>query len=395
MKRYVGVIFLFICICMISGCSLFPDGTMNQVEDNGVEGNQTALKEKDGHIEGQLLNNMRVDADVVTYGDTEWKQLKATGKKYGQEQADQDALVFQNKENIVESKSEDVGGYIRYEYSYDDGAYFYGDTYTMSYFRNKDKYVNSKRMYMYNRIFSSDSEITADLNQLFSVEELEGVSKQDAINEVRQICKKLNINLSDIEPSVYVMDTEHMNQLIEQYTSLQYVMDLTTGNKERNVWTEEDEEYYMTFYMEMNGVPILAKGFSTETLYAAQCEVTVVYGRDGIIKLNANRLYDFESAQDLEGTICSASEALDSVAATYQYNTDTDFDISQIQLMYVVIGKEGQLKADKTEYTVRPYWACTMVYHKSKIPGSEEKDYHKKITTLVDAVTKTVYKGAS
>lgn len=393
MKRYIKVIFLFICICVISGCSLFPDGTMNQVENNGEEGKKTTLEEKDGHIDGQLLPNMKVDADVVTYEDIEWKQLKATGKKYSQEQADQDALVFRNKENIVESKSEDVGGYIRYEYSYDDGAYFCGDTYAMSYFRNKDEYVNSKRMY--NRIFSSDSQITIDLKQVLPVEELEGVSKQTAIEEVRKICKKLNIDLSDIEPSVYVMDAEHMNQLIEQYTSLQYITDLTTGNKEKNVWTEEDEEYYMTFYMEMNGAPILKKGFSTDTLYAAQCEVTVVYGRDGIVKLNANRLYDFKSAQELEGTICSASEALDSVAATYQYNTTTDFDISKMQLMYVVIGKEGQLNGEKTEYTVRPYWACTMTYYKPKTPGSEEKDYQRKIITLVDAVTKTVYKGAA
>lgn len=385
MKRATLVLLVFIVMLFNVGCSLFPDGKVNEVE----VGNKTKLEEVDGHIEGQLVDSVYVDADVIKNDGVNWKQITASGKDYSKEQADKDAEYFKFNSQIKETEAFDAGGTMRYLYNYEDGGYFSGDSYKMSYICNRE-YVQERQ---YSSIFAKNNGLHIDFETALPLKELDDFPLKEAIEQVRSLCEQVNISLAECEPVVYVVDAEHMNKVAEQNDIIGYYKQYnqTTGEmtKKKITWAKEDEVYYLVFPISMDGAPILVDGFGTSSVYSNGSSVRVAIGKKGIVTFQADRLYDVDSRQELEGEICSAAEALDVVAAAYQYSDSQACRVNQIQLVYVPIGKEGEGINENTEYTVRPYWACSMTI---KVSGKEGV-YTRDVVTVVDAVSGIIYKG--
>lgn len=93
------------------------------------------------------------------------------------------------------------------------------------------------------------------------VDTLEGFSKEDAVQRVREAAEKLGItNLG--EPSVFAMTAEDANAYYDYMDKLHKLMephDESKGDCEFTRWTKDDEAYFITF-------PITYEGMAVETV---------------------------------------------------------------------------------------------------------------------------------
>ena len=95
----------------------------------------------------------------------------------------------------------------------------------------------------------------------------------------------------------------------------------------------------------------------------------------------------------MEGNICSSADALEVLASAYQYiNGFTKMVLTEMKLVYVPIGINN---AGERKYTIRPYWQCTMLQEKTTQKDGKTEIYTTESVTLIDAVSKKVFKGTS
>jgi hypothetical protein len=375
------------CLLLISiqGCSLYPDGTINPVE----EGTMQVAEESPGHIQGELNGSVAIDADIIIPENAEWKQYEATERTFTKEEFQKAEKLFAFDSNIkAEYDYTDKSGVYRCEY--DDDSSFTMNVGGIHYYTQDAEKRN------YNMYISGTK--TMSKESVFPVDELEDFSKEEAVNTVRMLCKELGVDLSEDEPEVYTMDAEHMTEIMMMSDNLHYYRtkdQWVNGEQGEEIsWTKEDEVYYMIFSINLDGNKLTDRDITTDSYYGAGSTINAVIGKNGLklMSVGSGYLFDIVEASELDGNICSYEEALDVLASAYQYlDGYTEITLEKMELVYVPVGK-GENNVDR-KYTVRPYWQCTMKMKGSSTKNGETTEYTDEVVSLIDAVSKTIYKG--
>lgn len=315
-----------------------------------------------------------------------WRQYIATDRAYTKELTDKDAQLFAHGESIVETEQQpDQNRYV-----YSDNSTFIDGRYRIMYCTKRNEEIGYKRY-----ISGNKDGLWTDKESAFPLEELEDFSRSEAIEQVKDLCDGLGIELSDKAPEVYVMDAENMTNIMLKSDTLHYYrLNRRYGTEEENrreiTWTKDDEVYYIVFEMNMEGSPLTDKGFSAGSKFAVGSTVTAAVGKNGIQYFQAEGLYDITESSHLEGRICSSSEAVKVMRSKCSYNDGfVTRSLSEMKLVYVPV---GICDVKNHEYVVRPYWKCTVSYIKTKQVNGQAIEYTIEDVVLIDAVTKTVYK---
>lgn len=103
-------------------------------------------------------------------------------------------------------------------------------------------------------IFLSGDEVYYSEPHIKHVDALEGFSKEDAVQRVKDAAAKLGItNLG--EPSVFAMTAENANSYF-QYEKQLYDISPKMGDYNYVPWTKDDEAYYLTFPLMYGETPV-------------------------------------------------------------------------------------------------------------------------------------------
>lgn len=375
------------CFCIVvailfTGCSVFPDGTINNAEDT-----KEVLIDDSKHIDIQLNDHIKVDADIDMAKEKGWKQFKTTPRITDEKTANERAALFAQGNEIVDvRKIEETGTYI---YTYSNGSRFSDSAHC----RYLTEDANKRNYHLY---INEDYGIPENN---FPLEELEDFSLDQAVKQIRELCEQMGIELSAHEPEVFALDVQHVTNLIEQDKRLGYYLSsedrrrLNTNDVEtygeKITWNKEDEVYYMTFQLAVEGHPFSQKNISTDSYYSNDHQLEVVVGRNEIKRFALSFEYGDKEWSDLEGDICSASDALNVIASAYQYSYGLSEQlISNIELVYVPISAMQEQK-----FLARPCWQFTVEYDKRAEKDGEAYFYKVKTFYIVDAVNKTLYKS--
>lgn len=380
--KITGAFLLSAILYMNTACSLFPDGNINdEVNDDNRDVAITEGESK--HVEGTLVGDVTIDADVKIPSDAEWKQYNLIKRKISREKADENVKLFAAGREYAEPEFMDYDNIKRYYYWFDDGSLFIDGEDSVQYDKGDETEKNYHRFAGYRR----DDGVWTDKEEAFPQKSLSGCDLNAAIEQVKDMCRKLNIEINEDEPDVYVMDAVSINKQVKKINE----NDGRKPGDERTLkeWSEDDEVYYIIFEMMLNGIEMESGSIETESKRSHPRWVTAAIGRDGMRQFDAQRLYETENEQELEGSVCSLDEAMDVVAAQLQYLTGrSEYSISAIELKYMSLANR-----DWTEYYIRPYWVFTTVNKTTRYKDGVADEEVSTQKLFVDAVKKTFYIG--
>ena len=125
------------------------------------------------------------------------------------------------------------------------------------------------------------------------VDELDGFSKEEAVQLVRDAAEKLGItNLG--EPSVFAMTAEDANAYYDHLDAIHAHSephDESKGDCYHTRWTKDDEAYFVTFPLTFDGTPISAYSVDQKQYnwgrFDGSCVMAAVT-KDGIVSFDAN-----------------------------------------------------------------------------------------------------------
>ena len=178
-------ILLILILCLTTaGCSLYPDGSISGSDEKNVE-----VKEDNDtkHIQTIINSSVSVDIDVEDYKATALKELKAEYRNWSEQEMKDVVDLFsinRNMEGYSDNNPERRG------YTYDDESKLSIGTGCISFYTPKSLERNYQ---YYNQEIISGKK---SKEEVFPKEELDDFPKQQAVQEVRDLCNRLNINLS-------------------------------------------------------------------------------------------------------------------------------------------------------------------------------------------------------
>lgn len=381
MKQKIRMIPLALAFLMGStGVFLYPKETIRSVKEDMTQ----VSEEQFCYMQTPFIES--ADTDTVLLENGNWKQYIAVDRQYTKEQTEKDAELFAQGEHIVEVEEQPD----QYRYVYSNNSTLVDGRYRICYNTPQNEKISYERY-----IKGNKQGLWTDKESAFPLEELEDFSCSEAIEQIQTLCSRLGVALSEEAPEVYVMDAQHMTDLMLQSDTLQYYKTKKQYSKvnqgEEITWTKDDEVYYMIFQINMQEFPLTEKGFDTASNFAAGSEVVAAVGRNGIQYFQAEGLYNIIMAEELEGSICSAAEAMKVMKSNCAYTDGfATRTVSEMKMVYVPVGTQD---AALHTYTVRPYWECMITYVKTTQRDGQTFAYTVEDVVLIDAVTKAVYKG--
>lgn len=160
-------------------------------------------------------------------------------------------------------------------------------------------------------------------------ENLDFMTRENAVSYVRETMEKYGIHLGK-PVSVYAMDYQTMRQE-EDVTDLD-------GNPQpdqaKAEWDSEDDTYYMFFYQEYQGMPIMYHMYSQEGFLPGE-EAVVMMTKNGMIQIDIQGCYEWEQRDKV--ALISAEKAVDTFFQNYQGIYDTEYKVTNISLMLDII----------------------------------------------------------
>ena len=136
--------------------------------------------------------------------------------------------------------------------------------------------------------------------EVFTADELNGLSKEECIIKVENVLNKLGIDICD-NPIVYTIDVNTQKAIKENNALYANMKDLT----------ENDECYCMVFERKFENQPMSDVAYDDSSYAGIPIEVQVIYGRQGLIYLNTSDRYDIVEKEEVTDGIISVNEALD------------------------------------------------------------------------------------
>lgn len=337
------ILFLqLICLSFIfTGC--FPDGTTENVEKN-----HTIVQENDISEGYETIENIKVN---VKFTDTA-KDSYAEASDISLKKWNEDLLnMFFVKNKVIKEKNEFDSDHNKGEkvksITFQDGSnivYENGYLYYNSFESKKNNYgfyLFFEDIYKSNRL----------INEFFSDEEIDGLDKQTAIDEVKEFIKLSNIEVMD-EPLVYTLESESINKLI----NTEKIMDKNGELIEE--FTKDQDAYAIIFNCKIDDVPILPfayyssnkalGGYGTDGSY-----IRCIVNKNGIVYVTAKCIPEKFNLLE-EKDICTSQKAVETVFEKYRnLKPKNEIEIVDAKLIYIHV-------PDKKEYVLKsfqPVWA--------------------------------------
>jgi hypothetical protein len=375
-------ILLILILCLTTaGCSLYPDGSISGSDEKNVE-----VKEDNDtkHIQTIINSSVSVDIDVEDYKATALKELKAEYRNWSEQEMKDVVDLFsinRNMEGYSDNNPERRG------YTYDDESKLSIGTGCISFYTPKSLERNYQ---YYNQEIISGKK---SKEEVFPKEELDDFPKQQAVQEVRDLCNRLNINLSSNEPIVYTYDKDSMTKVMMRNEEILRYNKTKSGEILNEIsWGYEDELYYMEFDVELYGLEMMKYSINDNSKYSVDTKVTVAFGRNGIEQFDAYMLFDEKEIVNDNLQIVDIEDIVKQLSAFLMYNNQLDEQtITDIKLIYVPMGIKGSKDAQK-QVTIRPFWSCTVTRSLySEKDGISSKDCERNMI-IIDAQNKDTYR---
>ncbi|MGN0384172.1 MAG: hypothetical protein ACI4DS_07870 [Eubacterium sp.] len=364
LKRVCALGLTIVLYCCLVGCSLFPDGTLN---NKNVEIDVTIGE--DGIINGKLNDKFNVNA-TISYpeGIKSIDGFKANVRKMNKVKADATVEKLSKYLGKVVKDCIESGGNpgLRYFYTFDDGSQYYdGD-----YIQYKSSDYSSKN---YSACTSSKK-----YGRLIADDVLEDFSLSDAKAKAKEAIKLFDeFDFTEEPVDCYALSVKNVNEYRESQG-----MQFTD-------WSKEDEAYVFTFLRLYNDIPICADSIDNGSYFSNSHNVNVIVGREEIELIEIDALYDVLETKEITDTLCSVEEALEILATTYKYTSQLNtHEIVEINLVYVPL---ASVSAQLKEYDANPYWEFVIETEKTANDKKGTYTYKKKSYYLVNAVTKATF----
>lgn len=341
MKKLTAIIAL-ILLMSISACSFFPDGAINNVEDKD-DNNSSSIYIEDNRAVGIISDNIEVDGKYVADLDGSWYVCKTNRRGPDKEEADRNAELLKKEGTaIVDCKEirDKNNNLLRYIYEYSDGSRCISDSQIMY---SSETYSQ----FSYCNYFPTKYGIKKKEVEVFTADELNGLSKEECIIKVENVLNKLGIDICD-NPVVYTIDVNTQKAIKENNVLYANMKDLT----------ENDECYCMVFERKFENQPMSDVAYDDSSYAGIPTEVQVIYGRQGLIYLNTSDRYDIVEKEEVTDGIISVNEALDIIKSVKQYISDQK--IIEIRLQYIPQVTQGNGADYNTIYEIAPYWVMVI-----------------------------------
>lgn len=375
-------ILLVIVLCfMMTGCSLFPDGSISGSEEKEVQVNEdNNIK----HINTTISSKVSVDADIPDYSGISLKEFKAQYKDWTEQQMTAVSDIFCNNREVKDYNDNNSE---RRLYTYNDDSKLIIGTGLISFYTGK---VGERN---YNIYIGNVTKQENDAKEAFPQEELENLPKEKVIDEVRKVCDNLEIKLSEDEPVCYAFDSESATKVMMNYEDkLRYNKTKDGQIINEITWNYEDEVYYMEFDVELEGIPLSRYSFNDNSKASFDTKLTVVYGRNGIEKLEVYSLYDIVETDD-DIKLADIDDIVKQLSAYLMYNNQLDEQvINDIKLVYLPTKLSGSSNKGKP-LTISPFWVCTVTKSLYAEKDGISSTDHEQNMIFINAQNKDTYKS--
>lgn len=333
------------CLSPFILTACFPEG-----EKNSNSSEEIKLDQKDGttpeFIEEKIENNLVIKARVVGFDYVNLKRSSISLKAFDEEKV-KDIFLVDN--TIIETNEVQNGFFPEYTDKYfelsNDASLSLemgSVTYRTPFYMNRE----------YDSVISNTTYfVRDDLENVFKANSLEHISKEDAINQVKETAEELGINDLGI-PQVLSLDLKTLEQEWEDY-------EMKDGSHPRK-WEKDDEAYAVIFPISYDKINITNKGYfslnSSSGIPIIGSRILGIVNKDGLIYMTANGIYDIGETVKQNIKPISIEKALTKLQDKYKDTLLTDLvTISKIALEYVPVISENK----GIEYELVPCWVFT------------------------------------
>lgn len=344
---------LTICLSL-TGC--YPDGRNLLDADKEIEEDYKKDIGRNGvDIECELDDGLYVNADLNINRETEWKEKYVHLKNWDIEKV---MTLFGNGKKITETK-------IMPNMHNDkiNDQYIYWDDKSMLIIQqgNLQYYTEKELNYAYlGYLYGTMPYLTDETLKKFPETEISGISKLEAIEQVKEILKEIGVDVS--EPRVYALTYERLEE------NTDYSQTDPDGNLPHK-WSEEDSVYAIAFNGTVDSHPITEVGYRSGP--AAGERIVGIVGKQGVVAFKALNIYEVEETNQLSEEILDVEMLLNNIRNKFRNILITDkIEINKINLEYVPVLEN--LK--KGEYKLKPMYICMARQEIERTQDKEEKN---------------------
>ncbi len=386
-KKFSMIIF---CISMtiLSSCSLYPKGRINNVEGKA----EVQIDSEAQNATGVLNESMAVDAIVSVPSGVTWNAYTVKGREFTEEEAKRIAEYFSNGNNVIDYETrQDHNGAMVYVIKFDNNSHVGIRSDGSMTFTTQEQ--QDRRFELYT-LGGTNGLVRPDYKELYPLDELESYSKEEALKEVEELCQLMNIKVSETDQTIVALDKINAEKVRQESSDIMIKGKIEVDQdkpyvEEEIPWTEENEVYYMQFLIDFEGAPCVSVNRNGDDRGTKQSSLTVIIGKQGFVSV---RLSAYELVEQYENDIqiCDMSKALEALAADYHYaeGIGQNNRVDSIELRYAVVYDN-----DKHSDCLRPCWIFRIINTSKKIKEGKEYISNSIKMVYVDAQTGKTYAG--
>ena len=373
-----------ICVCIITtfvssittGC--FPTAENKSNSNSSETKKENAISEFPTYIEDNDVEHIKIKANVITPVDFDINQ-KVSIVSAKPATWDRESIIsgFSNGRQIVDEFSgEDIGPDDRfYSYTFDDNSnltFNLGSVYFCTEMETEYEYT-----YYFDNYENFKDEDA--FKKMFSDKKIDGIDKNDAVNNANQVISLLEIDDILGEPQIYSMDAASVNFLQDEY-------DARDKHGEKvSKWSDEQEAYLLIYPVLYQNIPSLCMNATGENELISSSKVYFIYGKNGLITFNVSGIFDVKSTVQ-ESYTYSPLDAIQSVKDSFEkIIMDKEIKISLIKLAYITRYNFENI----TEWRIEPVWFIDGKYinlTSDSVDGKDDLVDHN-YTTIISAVS--------
>lgn len=363
-------------LCM-TGCSIFPDGSLSMEKQEAKE-----VVIENNHAKGLLGDGVSIDADIIGADVSEWSEFTAGLRQFDDGEAEKISKVFMGENGILEGEfnnAEAKDGTSAYVYKNKINS---GDSLTIATGKVSVS-TSKKRQIGYSSFFEPNKLLTdEELRGNFPKELIDGLDRDAALDTFKDLCDSLELTISD-NVAIYALDKDSANKIRQEND---WISRDKNGDKTPD-WVEADEAYFILTPVVLGDMELPSQDTSSNTGYSMPSYIYAVIGRDGLYDFCASGIYEVKEEKKV-ADIHQVQEVLDYLATNYSYLSGAEQNIlfTEISLRYVT----RYYSVDK-EYKIVPTWVCTK---ETKVTASKDGEEYERTRTeylYIDAQTMTSF----
>lgn len=193
----------------------------------------------------------------------------------------------------------------------------------------------------------------------YKLKKLDFMTKEEAIKKASEMLKKINITPYGI-PKVYSLDYTSLKQeqdrLMREDSGFKDFVNLGKI-KLKDSWSKDDDCYFLSFYIGINGLPCSSVNFTTKNESGALpgSYVNILISKNGIESCDAFAIYREKSSVGNTSSLISIEQALNKLSQKYNDVITSDkLTVTNISLAYTA--KATSRTGDTVNVELTPTW---------------------------------------